>query len=437
MSVQAIGLIGVAALIALIFLRVPVGIALGLVGFVGYASINGWSSAATVLGQVPIDIASSYTFSQIPLFIIMGDLAMNSGMSAKLFEAARAAFLGVRGSQVFATLGASAAFGSVSGSSVATAATMTRIAIPEMRRAGYDDRLSTGAVAAGGTLGILIPPSIPLVIYAIIAEQSVTKLYAAALIPGAVLTALYMLCVVPVIALRPAWVPREGSAMTLRERVKAVLGAWEVTVLIVFIIGGMLAGWFTATEAAAVGAVTTAVLGFAFGNLDWIKLKASFIDTIRTTSMLFVVVISAVVFTYFVVLTQLPSIVTAWAQSLGLGPIGLMVLLVAFYIVLGCFLEAFGMILITVPVFLPVVIQNGFDPVWFGIMLVIVIELGLIHPPVGMNIFVMQAQLPDVPVTKLYIGILPFLAAPIVMLGLMIAFPQLATWMPDLLFPPR
>jgi C4-dicarboxylate transporter DctM subunit len=437
MSIQAIGLLGMAALIVLIFLRVPVAMAMGFVGFFGYASINGWSNATTVLGQVPFDMASNYTLAQIPLFIIMGDLAMHAGMSARLFDAARAVFIGVRGAQVFATIGACAAFGSVSGSSVATAATMTRIAMPELRRAGYDDRLSTGAIASGGSLGILIPPSIPLVIYAIIAEQSVPKLYAAAMIPGLVLTGLYMLAVLPVMAARPGWVPVEQLRMSWRERLRALAEAWQVIVLFTVVLGGMYTGWFTATEAAAVGAFGAWLMGVLTGGLSWKGTLESFADTIRTTCMLFTIVFSAVVLTYFVVLTQIPSSLFAWVNAWHVGPTTLMILMMVFYILLGCFLEAFGMLLITVPVFLPVVIQSGYDPIWFGIMLVIVVELGLIHPPVGMNIFVMQAQLPDVPITKLYQGIFPFLPAPMILLLIMIVFPQTAMWLVDVLFPPH
>jgi len=437
MSIQVIGLVGMIALVALIFLRVPVAMAMGLVGFFGYASINGWSNAATVLGQVPFDMASNYTLVQIPLFIVMGDLAMRSGMSASLFDAARAVFVGVRGAQAFATIGACAAFGSVSGSSVATAATMTRIAMPEMRRTGYDDRLSTGAIACGGSLGILIPPSIPLVIYAIIAEQSVPKLYAAAMIPGLLLTAFYMLSVVPIMALRPSWIPTEHDRMSWPERLRAVAKAWQAAVLFVVVLGGMYLGWFTATEAAAVGAFGAWLMGTLSRRLDLKSTLASFSDAIQTTCMLFTIVFSAVVLTYFVVLTQIPVVLVAWIKEWNVGPVTLMILMMVFYILLGCFLEAFGMLLITVPVFLPVVVQSGFDPIWFGVMLVIVIELGLIHPPVGMNIFVMQAQLPDVPVTRLYQGILAFIPAPMIMLGLLIAFPALAMWLPNFLFPPR
>jgi C4-dicarboxylate transporter DctM subunit len=437
MSAQAIGLIGMAALIVMIFLRIPVAVGMGLVGFVGYVAVNGFANARTVLGQVPFDMGSSYSLAQVPLFILMGDLAMNSGLSAKLYGAARAAFMGIKGSQAFATIGACAGFGSVSGSSVATAATMTRIAMPEMRRAGYDDRLSTGSIAAGGSLGILIPPSIPLVIYGLIAEQSVTKLYAAAMIPGLVLTLLYMLCVIPVLFLYPHWVPVEAGTMSWRQRLAAVGDAWAVLVLLLFVLGGMYVGWFTATEAAAVGCLMTFLIGIFFGDLSWRLTLQSFTDTIRTTCMLFVIVFSAVLFTYFIVLTKLPDSLVVWITSLGFGPVTIIVLMMVFYIVLGCFMEAFGIMLITVPIFLPLVVQSGYDAIWFGVMLVIVIELGMIHPPMGMNIFVMQAQLPEIPVTRLYAGIVPFLPAPIVLLGVLIAWPEIATWLAAVVSPPH
>jgi C4-dicarboxylate transporter, DctM subunit len=437
MSVATIGLIGMAALLVLIFLRVPVAIAMGLVGFTGYAAINGWDRAMTVLGQAPFDIASGYTLSQVPLFILMGDLAMQSGMSARLFHAARSLFLGVRGSQVYATLGACAAFGAVSGSSLATAATMTRVAIPEMRRLRYDDRLSTGAVAAGGSLGILIPPSIPLVIYAIIAEQSVAKLYAAATIPGLALTLLYMLAIAPVIWWKRDWTPTEAHTLSFAERLAAVGKAWDLIVLVILTIGGLYAGWFTSTEAAAIGAFGAFVLGAVQGQLGWRQVLQSFADTVRTTCMLLTIVVCAVVFSYFVVLTQLPPLLVDAMQGIGIGPIGLIVLIIAFYVVLGCFLDGFGMILITVPVFLPLIVKAGFDPIWFGVILVIVIELGLIHPPVGMNIFVIQAQVAEVPVLRIYQGILPYLVAPFALLALLVAYPEIALWLPKVLYPAK
>ncbi len=314
---------------------------------------------------------------------------------------------------------------------------MTRIAMPELRKAGYDDRLSTGSIASGGSLGILIPPSIPLVIYAIIAEQSVPKLYAAAMIPGLLLTLLYMLAVIPVMILRHRGSPGKTGVMSWSTRLRMIGRAWEVTLLFVVVLGGMYTGWFTATEAAAIGAFGAWLIGTVTGRLSWAGTIESFSDTITTTCMLFTIVFSAGVLTYFIVLTQIPVVLIGWIQSLGLSPTAVLFLMMIFYVILGCFLEAFGMLLITVPVFLPVVVQLGFDPVWFGIMLVIVIELGLIHPPVGMNIFVMQAQLPDVPVTKIYQGILPFLPAPILLLVLMVLFPDIAMWLVQVLFPPR
>lgn len=433
MSVQTIGLIGMASLLVLIFLRVPVGIAMGLVGFLGYAAVDGWRRAFSVLGQAPYDVAAGYTLTVVPLFIVMGDIALRAGMSAKLYDAARSMFFGVRGSQAYATIGACAGFGAICGSSLATAATMTRIAIPQMRRAGYDDRLSTGSVAAGGSLGILIPPSIPFVIYALTAQESVPRLFAAGLVPGLLLTALYILVAVGVILLYPSWAPRqEGDHRSGRWR--EIASVWDVALLFAVTIGGLYAGWFTPTEAAAVGAFGALVLGAMSGGLTWQGALESFRAAIATTCVLFVIVICAVVFSYFVVQTQLPTVLVEWTRSLHLGPIGLICILIAFYILLGCFMDGLGMILITVPVFLPLVVANGYDPVWFGVLLVVLIELGLIHPPVGMNIFVIQAQVPEVPVLRVYQGIVPFLIAPFVLLILLVAFPDIALWLPNYLF---
>jgi len=433
MGVHGIGLIGMGALLVLIFLRVPVGVSMGLVGFFGYAAIDGWKRALRVLGQAPYDVASGYALSVVPLFIVMGDIALRAGLSAKLYDAARSLFFGARGSQAYATIGACAGFGAICGSSLATAATMTRIAIPQMRRAGYDDRLSTGSVAAGGSLGILIPPSIPFVVYALTAQESVPRLFAAGLIPGLVLTALYMGVAFGITVARPSWAPLhepQGRGDRLRE----IASVWDVALLFAVSIGGLYAGWFTPTEAAAVGAFGALLLGTINGGLTWEKTCESFRAAIGTTCMLFVIVICAVIFSYFVVQTQLPSLLVDWAQSLNLGPTGLICILIAFYIVLGCFMDGLGMILITVPVFLPLIVASGYDSVWFGVILVVVIELGLIHPPVGMNIFVIQAQVPEVPVLRIYQGIIPFLVAPFILLVLLVAFPGIALWFPNYLF---
>lgn len=433
MGPGAIGLAGMAALIVLIFLRVPVGVAMGLVGFFGYAAIDGWGRALSVLGQAPFDVATGYTLTVVPLFIVMGELALRAGMSAKLYDAARSLFFGVRGAQAYATIGACAGFGAICGSSLATAATMTRIAVPQMRKAGYDDRVSTGAVAAGGSLGILIPPSIPFVVYALTAQESVPRLFAAGMIPGLLLTALYMLVACALIAVRPEWAPKHESQHH-GARLREIASVWDVALLFTVTIGGLYAGWFTPTEAAAVGAFGALILGALSGGLTSQSAIESFRAAIKTTCMLFVIVICAVIFSYFVVQAQLPALLVAWTRSLNLAPLELICILIVFYILLGCFMDGLGMILITVPIFLPLVVASGYDPIWFGVILVVLIELGLIHPPVGMNIFIIQGQAPDVPVLRIYQGIVPFLVAPFLLLILLISFPQIALWLPNFLF---
>jgi C4-dicarboxylate transporter DctM subunit len=433
MSPQMIGVAGMVVLLAMIFARVPVAIAMGLVGFVGYAAIEGWEKASTVMGSTPFDIASGYSLSMIPLFILMGELASASGMSSRLFRATTSLFGGTRGALAYATVGASAAFGAVCGSSVATAATMSKICIPEMRKFGYDDRLSTAVVAAGGTIGILIPPSLIFVIYAAITQQSVPKLFAAGLLPGLILTFGYLIIVAVLLALKPAWAPR-GTASAWSQRAADLVGAWEFAIIFGIAVGGIYAGWFSPTEAAAVGAFLALLFGVLQRKLDVAKIWHCCIAAMRTSCMIFMVVIGAMLFSYFVVQGQLPGVLIGWTQRMHLSPTALILILIATYIALGCFLEGIGLVLITVPVFLPVVVQAGFDPIWFGVIVVIVVELGMIHPPVGMNLFVIQAQVPDISILSVYKGTLPFLIAPILLLVLLLLFPQLALYLPNRLY---
>ncbi len=433
MSASTIGLIGIFGLLGLIFLRVPVAIALGMVGFFGYAAIDGWKKAGLLLGSIPFDISTAYSLSVLPLFVLMGEIASAAGMSGRLFAAAKSAAGRMRGSLALATIGASAGFGAVCGSSIATAATMTRIAIPEMRKAGYDDELSAGAVAAGGTIGILIPPSLIFVIYALIAQESVAKLFAAGLVPGILLTMLYGVIALVQIRMKPSLVPA-GDTAEGGERKARLLGIWEFFLLFGVSVGGIYAGLFTPTEAAAVGAVTAVGIGMTTGNLGWEALRGSFAKTIQTTCMLFMIIICANMFAAFVVQTHLPEFLLSIVKGRDIPPTLLMILLIVFYIVMGCFLEGLGMILITVPVFLPLVVQYGFDPLFFGVIVVIVVELGLIHPPVGMNLFVIQAQVPDISIVKIYKGVFPFLAAPLVLLAILLIFPDIALWLPNLLY---
>jgi C4-dicarboxylate transporter, DctM subunit len=432
-SPAIIGALGILSLLVLLFIRIPVWAALALVGFTGNYVLSGLPSALTLIGTSAFDVSSAYTLSVIPLFVLLGEVASNTRLSADLFNAARLLLSGVRGGLAIATIAASACFGAVCGSSIVTAATMTRIALPEMRKAGYDDRLATGSLAAGGSIGILIPPSIILVIYASIAEQSVPKLFAAALLPGIILTVLYMAVAVGIAIAYPHYAPRMQRA-SARERLKALAGPWQFILLFIVTIGGIYAGIFSPTEAAAVGAFGSIVLGFLGRRLTFATLWRSIETSIRTSCMLFVIIIGANLFSSFMVQTQFPTMLADGASALNLSAPVVMVMIVVAYIVMGCFLEGIGMVLITVPVFLPLVVKFGYDPIWFSILVVIVVEVGLIHPPVGMNLFVIQAQAPDVRITSIYRGIIPFLIAPLVLIIILFLFSGLALWLPKLLY---
>lgn len=433
MSASAIGALGVLALFVMLLLRVPVWIALTLVGFVGNAIMSGVAPTLALAGTVPFDTGGAYTLSVVPLFVLMGEVAAETGLSSDLFKAAKVMLAGMRGGLAVGALAASACFGAVCGSSVATAATMTRIALPEMRKAGYDPGLASGSLAAGGSLGILIPPSIVFVIYAAIAEQSVPRLFAAGLIPGLVLTALYMLVAVAVANYRKDYAPGVETA-PWRERLAAMKGPWQFLALFLVTIGGIYGGVFSPTEAASVGAAGAIALGALGRRLGYAALLRAIENTVSICGVLFVIVFGANLFSFFMVQTQLPNLLAEGARALNLNGPEVMALVIVAYILFGCFLEGIGMVLITVPVFLPLVKQFGYDPVWFGVIVVIVVEVGLIHPPVGLNLFVIQANAPDIKITSIYRGIVPFLVAPLVLIVLMFWFPQLALWLPKLFY---
>jgi tripartite ATP-independent transporter DctM subunit len=387
------------------------------------------------LAATPFELSEAYSLSVVPLFLLMGAVASASGMSQDLFRATNALFAGRRGTVAMAAVGACAGFGAICGSSLATAATMSRIAIPEMRRLGYDERLATGAVASGGTLGILIPPSVILILYAIIAQASVAQLFAAGLVPGLVLTLLHVIVIWVLVAWRPELAPAAARRdISWWRRLRDVAAMWQVVALFVVAVGGIYAGFFSPTEAAAVGAACAIVLGFATRKIDLRGLRAALAETVRTTAVLFIIVLMAFVYSYFLVLTNLPQSLVAFVQAAEWSPLTVMLVLILFYLVLGCFLDALGMILVTVPVFLPLVLDLGYSPIWFGILLVLVVEIGLITPPVGMNLFVIKAQQPDIAIGTLYRGVLPFLSAGATLIVLLLLFPALALWLPQILF---
>jgi tripartite ATP-independent transporter DctM subunit len=432
LSNLAIGSLGVLALLVVLFLRVPIGVALALVGVAGYAAIDGWRRALTVLGSVPFELASAYSLSVVPLFILMGAVASRAGMSRELFDAANAVFSGFRGALSNATIGACAAFGAICGSSIATAATFSKVAIPEMRRHGYDDGLAAGCVASAGTLGILIPPSVILAIYALVAEQSLPTLFAAALFPGLLLAGLYVVIVMVIARLKPAWTPKVPG-MPLGQRLRAARHMWKLAVLFFLAVVGIYLGWFSPTEAAAVAAFAAVVIGFATGTLSAGGLADALLETAYSTAMLFFIIVGAFIFSRFIVLTRLPNELAAWVQAAGVGPVVILLSVIALYFVLGTFLEEVSTILITVPVVLPLMTSIGYDGIWFGIFVTVMATIGLISPPVGLTVFVIQAQNRDIPATRIYRGTLPFLAADFVLVALLIAFPSLALWLPSVL----
>jgi C4-dicarboxylate transporter DctM subunit len=433
MTPSLIGASGVLILFALLFLRVPVWIALVLVGFFGNVIVLGWPGAFALAGTVPFDVASSYTLSVVPLFILMGEVASESKLSGELFQAARVILSGFRGGLAVATLSASALFGAVSGSSLANAATMTRMALPELRKAGYDDGLATGCIAAGGSTDILIPPSIILVIYAAIAELSVPKLLAAGLIPGLVLTGLYIAVALAVVHIRPDYAP-DSENHSLRQRIAALREPWQFVALFIVTIGGIYAGVFSPTEAASIGAFGAILLGMLGRRMTMRDLLRAIESSVVVSGLLFVIIMGANLFSSFMVQTHLPELLLEGARAFELSGLTVIVLIIVGYIVLGCFLEGIGMVLITVPVFQPIVTKFGYDPIWFAIIVVVMVEVGLIHPPVGMNLFVIQAQAPDVKITSIYRGIIPFLIAPLILIVLLFLFPGLALWLPKALY---
>jgi tripartite ATP-independent transporter DctM subunit len=429
---QIIGLVGLLGLIVLTLVRVPLGAAMGLVGFLGYVAIDGWHRAFVVLGTTPYDVAS-YAFSVLPLFILMGVVATASGMSRELFGAANALFSGRRGALPMATIGACAGFAAICGSSLATAGTFTKICVPEMQKYGYDDRIATGSVAAGGTLGILIPPSVIMVVYALAAQESVPALFAAGLIPGVVLTLLFMLAIWFVGRLYPEWMP-VSSPLPFTERLRSVAMMWKLIVLFGLAVGGIYSGWFSPTEAAGVAAFAALVIAFASRELTFEKFVETLVQTLQTTAILMFIITGAWVFAFFVVQTELPTAIVDFIKWLDVSPWGVILVIIVFYLILGCFLDSVAIILVTTPVFLPAVTSVGFDPVWYGVLMVVLVEIGLITPPVGLNVFVIRAQLPEISLGTVFVGIVPFLFAALALVALLVLIPDLALWLPRQLF---
>jgi C4-dicarboxylate transporter, DctM subunit len=421
--------LGFLAVFLLAALRIPLAVAMTMTGLAGLALLRGWQPALASTSQVIFETGFAYTLSVIPLFVLMGNFVARAGMARELFQAANAFVGHRRGGLAMASIIASGGFGAICGSSIATAATMTRVAYPEMKAHGYKDALASGSIAAGGTLGILIPPSTIMVIYGIITETDIGKLFIAGILPG--LVAIVCLCLAVVFI---TWRdPEAGPAAkrhTWAERLSAVRNVWGVAVLFALVIGGIYGGVFTATEGAGVGAAGAFFFALLRGSLTPRVLLEILQESARTTAMLFTILIGAMVFTSFVNFTSMPADLRDFILQFSPEPIMVVVMMMAIYVLLGLVMEELSMVLLTIPVFFPIITSLGYDPVWFGILIVTVIEIGMISPPVGMNLFVVNALLPKVPLNAIFRGVWPFVIADIVRLGILVAFPVIALWLP-------
>jgi C4-dicarboxylate transporter DctM subunit len=425
-------LIAFGILLTLAFARIPIAFAMLIVGVGGFALTRGMHAAFNQLAQTTFAAGIDYELSVVPLFVLMGNFVSRAGMSQELFRAAYTFIGHWRGGLAMSTVVACAGFGSICGSSIATAATMSKVAYPPMRRLGYSDKLSAASICAGGTLGILIPPSTIMVIYGIITETNIGRLFAAGVFPGILAAALLCLAVRWVVWRDPSAGPA-GERSSWRERLEALKGIWGVAVLFLVSIGGIYAGIFTATEGAGIGAFGAFVFALARRALTWRVLREVLIESARTTSMLFMILIGALVFANYINFTSLPFDLTSFIDQFKVHPLMVVVAICAIYVVLGTAMEELSMVLLTVPIFFPLVTQLGFDPVWFGILIVVIVEIGLISPPVGMNLFVLSSLLPEVSTPTLFRGVIPFVLADIVRLGILIAFPAISLWLPSAL----
>ena len=420
------------AIFVLALLRIPLAFAMGAVGIVGMGLLRGWQPAFAGASQVVYETGFAYTLSVIPLFILMGNFVARAGLAHELFHAAYAFIGHLRGGLAHATVAACAGFGAICGSSIATAATMSKVAYPSMKKLGYSDSLSTGVMAAGGTLGIMIPPSTIMVIYCIITETNIGKLFAAGVLPGLLTASMLMLTIAVMTARDPEHAP-PGKRFTWPERWAALRGIWGVALLVVVVLGGIYGGLFTATEGAGFGASGTFLFALARRRLTWNILFDVLAESARTTAMLFTLLIAATIFANFVNFTTLPGDLKSWITGLGLSPILIITAMMFIYIVLGTVMEELTMVLLTIPLFFPIVTALGFDPVWFGVLIVMIVQIGLISPPVGMNLFVLNSLLPGVGLGNIFKGCWPFVLVMIVVLALLIAFPQLSLWLPSLM----
>jgi len=429
-SSVTVGLIGIVVLVLIFLLGMPVGFAMAFVGLAGFCYLVSPEAGLSILARDVFSNFSSYSLTVIPMFVLMGSIAFASGMSRRLYEAGYTVFGQMRGGLAMATIAACAGFAAMCGSTNATAAAMGRVSLPEMKRYNYDDSLATGCVAAAGSLGILIPPSTVFIIYGILTEQSIGKLFIAGVIPGILLAALFI-AVVSLLCLRNPNLAPAGVPTSWREKLAGLTGILEMLILFALVIGGLFLGWFSPTQAGAAGAAGALLIGLARRQLNWQGFLFAIKDALRITCMVMVIVTGAIIFGHFIAVAKIPLVLSEWVGGLPLPPAAIMGIIVLMYLAGGCFMDALALITLTVPIIYPVILVLGFDPIWFGVIIVLVTEMGVITPPVGVNVYVIKGIAEDVPLETIFRGIFPFLAALIVAVAILIAFPQIATFLPS------
>jgi C4-dicarboxylate transporter DctM subunit len=433
MSFSLIGILGIVSLVVLLMMGLHIGVSMLLVGFVGFLICTDFKAAFGVLSTVPYSTAENYSLCVIPLFVLMGQLAFYSGLSQDLYSTTYKWLGRLPGGLGVATVGACAGFAAICGSSSATAATMGTVALPEMKKYGYDGALSTGCLAAGGTLGILIPPSVGFILYGVIAEQSIGQLFAAGIIPGLLMAALFSLTIIIMSTRNPKLGPK-GVKVSFREKLISLKDIVSIALLFLLVIGGMFLGWFTANEGAAIGAALALLFMILRRRFTFKSLVLALIDTAKTTAMIFMIMIGAYVFGYFLAVTQIPMLLANVVSGLNVSRYVVLVLILIVYIILGCLMDALAMVMLTVPIFMPVISNLGFDLIWFGVIMVMVMEQGAITPPVGMNSYVISGVAKDIPLATVFRGIIPFWFCMMITIVIITLFPDIALFLPKLLY---
>jgi len=429
---MTIAVLSFAGLLLLLFARVPIAFAMGVVGFIGFGLLVSWLGSLTMVGRQAFDTATAYDLSVIPLFVLMGNFVTRAGLSEELYKAAYSWIGHRRGGLAMATILSCAGFAAVCGSSLATAATMAKVTMPPMRKFGYADSLATGSIAAGGTLGILIPPSVILAVYGILTSTDIGVLFVAGVLPGLLGALLYITAIMATTRIWPHLGP-PGERTSWPERLRTLGRVWGILALFLLVMGGIYLGLFTPTEAAGVGASGAFLFALSRGRMNRRELMDVLVDSTKTSAMIFFVIVGANIFSNLINESGLPETMAKWVIGLDIPPLSIIAVILIIYVILGCFLESMSMILLTVPLFFPMIVKLGFDPIWFGIIVVVVTEISLITPPIGMNIFVLNTVLPDVRTGTIFRGVLPFVAIDVVRLLILVLFPAIVLYLPSLM----